>query len=238
IKDPNLAVAPDFTTDDFTEERKVFIDAGLTALQAAHALRNHWVVRNNRDKATWQQQQQDAEAAQERAHQLRLQREEEEAQILRDEHKKNKAKFAPIPDRPVSSRPLVLSSLVATRKLKSHQFCELWYFTNAGLDKADKSISYAADDNSLSIVLGADRSHSFVPSVFVHDKSDVVQDENLTFEQFGQATLRLMSAMVNNGWQQNHVDMHVCFWSNIENHEWRYSHIKTEQRALMHYQGN
>ncbi|KAF8421864.1 hypothetical protein L210DRAFT_3343478, partial [Boletus edulis BED1] len=140
VKDPNLAVAPDFTTDNFTEERKVFIDAGLTALQAAHALRNHWVVRNNCDKAMWQQQQQDAEAAQvadqERAHQLRLQQEEEEAQILRDEHKKNKAKFAPVPDRPVSSCPLILPSLVTTCKLKSHQFCELWYFTNAGLDEA------------------------------------------------------------------------------------------------------
>ncbi|KAG6380355.1 hypothetical protein JVT61DRAFT_8467 [Boletus reticuloceps] len=44
--------------------------------------------------------------------------------------------------------------------------------------------------------------------------------------------------MVNNGWQQNHVDMHVHFWSNIENHEWRYSRTETQQRALMHYQGN
>ncbi|KAG6370495.1 hypothetical protein JVT61DRAFT_12014 [Boletus reticuloceps] len=44
--------------------------------------------------------------------------------------------------------------------------------------------------------------------------------------------------MVNNGWQQNHVDMHVRFWSNIENHEWRYSRTETQQRALMHYQGN
>ena len=159
-------------------------------------------------------------------------------QFLKDERKKNKAKFAPIPDRPISSRPLILPSLVAIRKIKNHWFCELWYFTNTGLNKAEKSTAFTADDNSLSKVPGVDGSHSFVPSAFAHDKSNIVQDENLTFKQFGQATLCLMNAMVNNGWHQDHVDMHVRFWSNIENHEWCYSRLNSQQRALMLYQGN
>jgi hypothetical protein len=242
MDDPNVAVAPDYTTDDLDEECQPFIDLGLTVQQAAEALKSLSTVHNNRDKALWQQKQQgDAatqEAALERAKQLKAQQEEEEAQLLKDERKKNKAKFVPIPDRPVSSRPLILPSLVAIRKIKNHQFCELWYFTNTGLDKAEKSTVFTADDNSLSIVPGTDGSHSFIPSAFAHDKSNIVQDENLTFKQFGQVTLCLMNAMVNNGWHQDHVDMHVRFWSNIENHEWHYSRLDSQQCALMLYQGN
>ena len=160
MDDPNVAVAPDYTTNDFDEERQPFVDLGLTVQQAAEALKSLWTVHNNRDKALWQQKQQDAaamqEAARERAEQLKAQQEEEELQFLKDERKKNKAKFVPILDRPVSSRPLIFPSLVAIRKIKNHQFCELWYFTNTGLDEAEKSTVFTADDNSLSIVPGAD----------------------------------------------------------------------------------
>ena len=242
MEDPNAAIPPDYTTNDFEEEREPFVDAGLTPAQAANALRNRWTLLNNRDKVQWQQIQHDANearfAAQERADQLKAQQEEDEAQILREERKKNKTKYAPIPDRAVSSRPLVLPSLIAICKLKAHQFCELWYFTNSGLDDTEKSFSYAADDHALSLVPGQDGTHTFVPSVIAHDKSSVTQDENLTFEQFGQATIRMMDAMVNNGWQQEHVDMHVRFWSSVENHEWRYSRVDSQQRALLLYQGN
>ena len=149
MENPNLAVPPDYTSNEFEEERSPFVDAGLTPLQAADALRNRWTVLNNRSKALWQQAQHEANearvATQERADQLKAQQDEDEAQILREERKKNKTKFAPIPNRAVSSRPLILPSLIAIHKLKAHQFCELWYFTNTGLDEAEKSFSYAAD---------------------------------------------------------------------------------------------
>jgi len=242
MENPNQVVPPDYSTDDFVAEREPFINAGLTEQQASDALRNLWTVRNNRDKAVWQRRQEEAaeadEAERDRQELLRQQQEDEDAQVLREERKKNKAKFVPIPNRPVTSELLVLPSLVAVRKLKNHQFCELWYFTNAGLDEAERSVAFAIDDNSLSIVPAADGSHSFVPSAFARDKSDVVHDESLTFEQFGQATVRMIAAMANNGWQKPHVDMHIQFWSNIEHHKWRYSRMDSHQRALLTYQGN
>ena len=54
---------------------------------------------------------------------------------------KNKAKFAPIPKVPVPSDPIILPSQVAIQKIHKHKFCELWYFTNAGLDVADATLS-------------------------------------------------------------------------------------------------
>jgi hypothetical protein len=242
MENPNQAVPPDYATNEFVAEREPFIDAGLTEQQASDALRNLWTVRNNRDKAVWQRRQEEAaeadEAERERQELLRQQQEDEDALVLKEERKKNKAKFAPIPNRPVTSELLVLPSLVAVRKLKNHQFCELWYFTNAGLDEAECSVSFAIDDNSLSIVLATDGSHSFVPSAFARDKSDVVHNESLTFEQFGQVTVRMIAVMANNGWQKPHVDMHIQFWSNIEHHKWRYSRMDSHQRALLTYQGN
>jgi hypothetical protein len=194
MENPNQAVPPDYATNEFVAEREPLIDAGLTEQQASDALRNLWTVRNNRDKAVWQWRQEEAaeadEAERERQELLRQQQEDEDALVLKEEWKKNKAKFVPIPNRPITSELLVLPSLVAVRKLKNHQFCELWYFTNAGLDEAERSVSFAIDDNSLSIVPAADGSHSFVPSAFARDKSDVVHNESLTFEQFGQATVR------------------------------------------------
>jgi hypothetical protein len=193
MEDPNLAQAPDYTADEFQEERQTFINAGLTAPQAADALKNLWTLKNNRDRDLWQHRCQAAdaaeEAAREQADQLHLQQEEEEAQLLKDERKKNKVKFTPIPDRPVALEPLILPSLVAIRKIRSHQFCELWYFTNTGLDEAEHTASYSIDDNSLSIIPSADSSHVFVPSAFARDKSEAIRDEDLSFEQFSQAAL-------------------------------------------------
>ena len=54
MKDPNLAVPLDYTSNEFEEERNPFIDTGLTPLQAADALQNWWTVLNNRSKALWQ----------------------------------------------------------------------------------------------------------------------------------------------------------------------------------------
>ena len=50
MEDPNIVVFPDYTTNDFEKERNPFINAGLTPLQAANALWNHWLILNNRDK--------------------------------------------------------------------------------------------------------------------------------------------------------------------------------------------
>lgn len=161
--------------------------------------------------------------------QLQVLQDEEDAQLLREERKKNKIKFAPIPDIPVSSEPLILPLLVTIRKLKSHQFCELWHFTNMGLDKEDHTSSFAIDNNSLSIIPAADSSHAFVPSAFTWDKSVANKDEDIIFEQFGQAMVCMVKAMIDCGWQKPHIDMHIKFWLHIEIHEWHYLHIQSEQ---------
>lgn len=65
----------------------------------------------------------------------------------------------------------------------------------------------------------------------------IVEDVDLSWEQFMVATSRMISCMVRSDWSQDGVDMFVEFWSNILNHQWRYSDDEFSQRALLVYQG-
>ncbi|KAF8546421.1 hypothetical protein OG21DRAFT_1427047, partial [Imleria badia] len=222
MEDPNLAVLPDFTTNEYKQNRALLRDAGMLNLQAVEVLTHQWIMKNDKDKAKWNRRREEEAiaAADTRQHEqeLRVQWEEEEALIVREECKKNKAKFAPIPKVPVPSDPIILPSQVALRKLQQHKFCELWYFTNAGLDEADTSLSYALDDDTLSFVTSTDGLPTLVPTSLACDKASVVQDEHLSIEQFGESAPCMIPFMFDNGWDQAHVQMHVEFWGAIERH--------------------
>jgi hypothetical protein len=183
---PNNAVLPDYATPAFAEDRQPFLDAGLLEQQAVELLSQQWIITNNRDKEAWARREEEeiiaAAEEEERADQNRRQQEEEEAQILKEERKKNKAKFAAIPKVPVPSEPIILSSQVAIRKIQQHKFCELWYFTNEGLDVADTSLSYTIDDDTLSFVPSTDGTPTLVPTSSACDRSNVTQDEKMALE--------------------------------------------------------
>ncbi|KIN95995.1 hypothetical protein M404DRAFT_164401, partial [Pisolithus tinctorius Marx 270] len=61
-------------------------------------------------------------------------------------------------------------------------------------------------------------------------------DEDLTWEQFGEASMRLISAMKEHDWEEERVDMHVDFWMAIEAHPWQRSPRAHLKRALLLYQ--
>ncbi|KAG6329388.1 hypothetical protein ID866_9702 [Astraeus odoratus] len=167
MDDPNLAVAPDFTAPEFLEDCQHFLDASLTEQQAIDALMHQECL-------------QALEEMHQREELLRQQCEEEEAQLLCKECKKNKAKFAPILDVGVTAEPIILPSQVAIYKLQQHKFCELWYFTNQGLKEASSNLSYALNNDTLAILPSADGSMTLVPTSVTQDKVDVTQDELLT----------------------------------------------------------
>jgi hypothetical protein len=238
---PNNAVLPDYATPAFAEDRQPFLDASLLEQQAVELLSQQWIIKNNRDKEAWARREEEeiiaAAEEEERADQNRRQQEEEEAQILKEERKKNKAKFAAIPKVPVPSEPIILPSQVAIRKIQQHKFCELWYFANEGLDVADASLFYAIDDDTLSFVPSTDGTPTLVPTSSARDRSNVTQDENLSMEQFRQSSVCMVPFMYDHGWDHPHVQMHIQFWSTLENHKWRNSRNKNQQHALLVYRG-
>ncbi|KAG6326063.1 hypothetical protein ID866_13026 [Astraeus odoratus] len=98
-------------------------------------------------------------------------------------------------------------------------------------------LSYTMDDDTLSFIPSANSTASLIPASLAHNKANIIQDEHLSFKQFSQATLCMITFMQDCGWDQMHVEMHICFWSTIENHKWHNSLNKNQQCALLTYQG-
>ena len=115
--DPALLECPDFASPTYAAARMPLVNDNTTEEQAILYLRLIWAAGNEADKASWLLQTQEEEA--ERAEQLRVQLEAEaladqakveEAQALRKEElKKYKTKYTPIPDRDVPTIPWVIA---------------------------------------------------------------------------------------------------------------------------------
>ncbi|KAG1893905.1 uncharacterized protein F5891DRAFT_1131121 [Suillus fuscotomentosus] len=178
--------------------------------QAAAILANIWHIQNDADKRLWtaKAEAKHREAAEEEAqHQQALKAEQEAA--IQEERKKNKAKYAPIKD------------------MKSGEYCKLFYFTNSGLEEASCS-TLTADDDALIMMHASDGLHKWVPAGTIRDpKAQVIKDENITWEQFNEST---------NDWPDDRINMHISFWSALQNHRWCHNFDAHKQRALLLYQ--
>src|SRR3984893_9135068 len=145
--DPNLAQHPNCTLDIWEAIRAPIVNPGTDHAQAVVILTNIWNAQNNLKRQQWQEQlDQDAAEAktrreeveeQERLRQEEIDKEKEEQH--KEEEKKNAIKSAPIPDSDVPTRPPVIASAIASRRLEKGKYVPLWYFTNTGLDIATRS---------------------------------------------------------------------------------------------------
>ncbi|KAG1812960.1 uncharacterized protein BJ212DRAFT_1220009, partial [Suillus subaureus] len=140
LEDPNLAVRPDFTSQEHEASRQQLISDGLTEQRAAQSLAALWTLANNADKKRWALRQQrlleagQREEGEDEERQQQRKKEEEAARL--EEREKNKNKYVPIVHRKVPSDPTILPAQYAMKKLKSGDYCELHYFTNRGLEDA------------------------------------------------------------------------------------------------------
>ncbi|KAG2349433.1 hypothetical protein BDR05DRAFT_872371 [Suillus weaverae] len=134
LENPNLAVRPDYTSQEYEASRQQLVEDGLTNDQAARSLAALWTLANNADKERWDLRQQhlremrQREENEEEEQQQHLKEEEEAAR--QEERKKNKNKYMPIVCGKAPSDPTLLPAQYATRKMKSGDYCELHYFTN------------------------------------------------------------------------------------------------------------
>ena len=238
IRNPHEAVQPDFASDDHAAHRQILTDGGLTEDQAVAALSNLWVATNKRDKTEWDRQQ--AERAQEQLGVKREEAREEEALLeasRAEERKRYKNMFAPVK----AIGPVTILARIAIARMKKAEYVELWYFTNDGIRAAEVAAAAPPKDKiSFRFVYDEELDASrLVPVSSPADISgaDIVEDVDLSWEQFMQATSRMISFMEQCDWPQDRVDMFIEFWSNIQSHQWRHSYDEFSQRALLVYQG-
>lgn len=202
--DPNTLEVPNYALDLYAESRQPLIEAGLTEEQAVAALKRIWTADNERDKQAWQERANaEAQAArdQELAAQEAARREAEQAR--RDELKKNRDKYVPIPDRPPPPGSLVLAA-------------------PQGLLAAAAAVTQI-DDEALAMRTNSDGTTSWVPAASVRGAKAIVPDSELTWEQFREAVPRFLVAMQQATWAEDRVLMLARFWGNLQIHSFQQS---------------
>ncbi|KAG2117185.1 uncharacterized protein F5147DRAFT_627985 [Suillus discolor] len=221
MEDPNLAVRPDFASQEHEASRRQLVEEGLSNENAARTLAALWTLANNAEKDRWALRQRRMIEARQREEdeeeERQQQRKEEEETARLEERKKNKTKYAPI--------------------MKSGDYCELHYFTNRGLEDAKLS-NLIAEPEAMVMLPAADGLHSWIPAAAVKDPkaAPVVKDENLSWEEFNEAAPRMITMMKLYDWPDDRTDMHIQFWSALQTHRWRHSPDQLKQRALLLYQ--
>ncbi|KIN93568.1 hypothetical protein M404DRAFT_170929 [Pisolithus tinctorius Marx 270] len=243
MENPNMAIQPDFTTEEYQEARLHLVNDAVDDQQAANILATLWVLNNNKEKLNWQTcKEQEAQRAQDKAEQAEEELAKQQCRRLKEaemaqaeERKKNRTKHALIRKVGVPSGPVNIPSPYAVCKLKKGEYCELYFFTNIGLAEAE-TFNPSIDNEALTLLKADNGQHIWVPASTTRDKSSVIKDEDLTWEQFREASMHLISTMKEHNWEEERVDMHVGFWMAIKAHPWQHSLHAHLKRALLLYQ--
>ena len=148
--------------------------------------------------------------------------------------KKNKMKYTPIPKRGVPSRPPIIPAISAVRKMDKGKYVPIWYYTKAGLENA-KSFAVINND-ALTLVTNSDSTTTAIPATSSRDAKGMVEDHDLTMEQFQVGAMRMFTTMKQANWPTDRIQMMKAFWTNIMDHPYRTSLDKQDQLALLLYQ--
>ena len=242
LSDPNLNICPDYANEEFAYARAQLTNQNITEAQAILILTNIWEAGNNAAKILWQAQIE--EEAQRRQHRRQLEDEErerreqerldEEEALKKEDRKKNKYKYTPIPDRDVPTEAPILPSSYAIKKLDKGEYVELWYFTNSGLD--DAQLKTTIDEDAMVMAKLPGGSTAWVSAASARNSQSVVEDQNISFEDFCQACPRIIAAMEEAEWPADRLKMMALFFRNLQVHEYRSMRDPLAQKALLLYQ--
>ncbi|KAG1903426.1 uncharacterized protein F5891DRAFT_1185573 [Suillus fuscotomentosus] len=241
--DPNFNVCPDYATLPYAAAREQIMNEHITEVQVVQFLWNIWEAANNTEKALWLEQ---VGADKEQHDQLCfLQEEQEERQecekleeeeaVRKEEKKKYKHKYTPIQASGVLDEPTIMPSAYAIRKLDKGEYMELWYFTNNGLDEVHiKKTTIEEDVMVLSSL--PDGSTAWVSSTSARNASSVINNKDLSFEDFCQACPRFIAAIEEANWPTDHIRMLAVFWKNLQVHKYCSLQDPIAQKTLLAYQ--
>ena len=234
IRNLHEVVQPDFASEDYATQRQILTDCGLTEDNAVALLSNLWVATNKRGEAEWDRRQ--AERAQE---QLKV---EQEAQAEHKTHQEEEKALLPMleasrvyPNKFTlvnANSPGTIPARIAITRLMKGEYVEPWYYTDDSIRAAEAAATVPSKNiiKSFRLVYDDELDTTVLVPVSSAASFPIVEDINLSWEQFMEATSRMVSCMVQSDWPQDHVNMFVEFWSSILNHQWRYSRL--HQNAL------
>ncbi|KAF8802921.1 hypothetical protein BYT27DRAFT_7260679, partial [Phlegmacium glaucopus] len=230
--DPGLLECPDFASAVYAAARAPFINLTTTEDQAVQFLKNIWDAGNQADKVRWQQQIEDDNAALTECHRLqseadtaRLQAEIVEAETLRKEEMKKK-----------QNEIFANSRQGCTDDSSSYRF-QLRHQKDGERALHDAvQTSNTTDDEAMVMLRQPDGITSWVPAASARDGNGVIDDKDISWEDFCQAAPQMIVAMEEADWPQDRVVMLAKFWGNLQIHELHSSRDPLDQKTLIVYQ--
>ncbi|KAG1823670.1 uncharacterized protein BJ212DRAFT_1201856, partial [Suillus subaureus] len=103
-----------------------------------------------------------------------------------------------------------------------------------GLDEAHSKKTI--DDDAMVMSTLPDGSTAWVSAAAVCNASSIVDDENLSFEEFCIACPQFIAAIEEADWPQGQVHMMAFFWKNLQIHPYHSMWDLLAQKALLVYQ--
>ncbi|KAG6328371.1 hypothetical protein ID866_10718 [Astraeus odoratus] len=156
-----------------------------------------------------------------------------EAACLED-WKKNKVKYNPICNAPVPSGPIVIPCTTVQAKMRKGAYSEKAATSQEDLDYV---VICQDKDNSQVLVIATS---SELPTWRAIGKGEsalkLITDEELSWEDFMEATPHIITAMKDNEWAEDHIEMFIKFWTAIHTHPWQHIDDPFSQKALLAYQ--
>ena len=153
----------------------------------------------------------------------------------KEEQKKNKAKYTPIPNCPIPLQQPIIASPTALKKLAKGKYISLWYWTPSGIESA-RSLFINLDAQTFTFIKDDHGMTSLTPTVSEKESSAVIPDSKLPFNDFLIAIPCLIEAMGQAQWPKEQILMMSHFWDNILDHPHCSSGIPDNKQALMVYQ--
>jgi hypothetical protein len=67
-------------------------------------------------------------------------------------------------------------------------------------------------------------------------KTVITKDKNLSWEEFNEAAPCMINAMKQQEWLEDRINLHISFWTALQNHCWRHTIDILKQCTLLLYQ--
>ena len=120
----------------------------------------------------------------------------------------------------------------AIERLRKFEYVPLWYFTEQGLRAADKDKSY--NEDLWDVTKTSDDRLSLRPTATNRPNPNALDDEQLSWEQFLDASNLLCRWLIPADWPEDYAKLLLSFFYRIQNHQER--NILKGKETLLLYQ--
>lgn len=131
-------------------------------------------------------------------------------------------------------KPVIIPSAYAVCRLDKGDYIKLWYFTNSGLN--DVKLKSLVDKDAIVVATLAGGDTAWVSAASTWNAGVIIDDQNLTFEDFCQVCLHIIQAMEDASWPAERITMMARFWCNLQVHNLHSIHDPLAQKSLLIYQ--